>query len=339
MSEVDPKPEYSEPQRKIRSVFDIGGWYKSEAYANYLAFLKRLSQSVRSQPTQSDVEVGEVASRLTSMLGTFDEWIEEYPPEDMAEQRYGNRAFKKWHSRLESEVDGLVGSVLGVMPASKREVIPYLLDGFGNSTRIDYGSGHEASFLIFLLCLYEIGLLKAGEDDKAIVLRVFYRYLRLVRHLQRVYRMEPAGSRGVHCLDDYQFAPFIFGSSQLIDNRHRLIPDYYLRAEIVEQHQSDDLFFEAIQFINETKTGPFYEHSNQLYNISAVPTWEKINSGLFKMYEAEVLKKFPVVQHFLFGRLFSFNERAGVDKVQRDMSGIEKVAKNQHPTSLGPISE
>lgn len=102
MSEVEPKPEYSEPQRKIRSVFDIGGWYKSEAYANYLIFLKRLSHSVRSQPTQSDVDVGEVASRLTSMLGTLDEWIEEYPPEDMADQRYGNKAFKKWYSRLES---------------------------------------------------------------------------------------------------------------------------------------------------------------------------------------------------------------------------------------------
>lgn len=43
-----------------------------------------------------------------------------------------------------------------------------------------------------------------------------FRYLKLVRHLQIIYRMEPAGSRGVHALDDFQFAPFIFGSSQLI---------------------------------------------------------------------------------------------------------------------------
>lgn len=63
--------------------------------------------------------------------------------------------------------------------------------------------------------------------------------------------MEPAGSRGVHALDDFQFAPFIFGSAQLIDNPDRLIPDYYLRPEIVEQNQHENLFFEAIQFINE----------------------------------------------------------------------------------------
>jgi len=37
-----------------------------------------------------------------------------------------------------------------------------------------------------------------------------------VRRLQTVYRMEPAGSQGVWALDDHQFLPFIWGSSQLI---------------------------------------------------------------------------------------------------------------------------
>lgn len=96
------------------------------------------------------------------------------------------------------------------------ELRPYLVDSFGNATRIDYGSGHEAAFLTFIMCLYKIGHLKHPDDDQAVVLRVFHRYLKLVRKLQMDYRMEPAGSRGVHALDDFQFCPYIFGSSQLI---------------------------------------------------------------------------------------------------------------------------
>lgn len=30
------------------------------------------------------------------------------------------------------------------------ELKPYLLDSFGNATRIDYGTGHETNFIIFL---------------------------------------------------------------------------------------------------------------------------------------------------------------------------------------------
>ena len=56
------------------------------------------------------------------------------------------------------------------------------------------------------------------------------------------------------------------------------------------------------------KKGPFAEHSNQLWNISMVPSWSKINSGLIKMYQAEVLDKFPVVQHVLFGSFINFEQ-------------------------------
>lgn len=56
----------------------------------------------------------------------------------------------------------------------------------------------------------------------------------------------------------------------------------------------------------QVKTGPFAEHSNQLWNVSGVPSWSKINQGLIKMYKAEVLNKYPVIQHVLFGSLMPF---------------------------------
>lgn len=99
------------------------------------------------------------------------------------------------------------------------EISIYLCESFGNDTRIDYGTGHEMAFAMFLLCLFKIEALK-DADTKTVAVKVFNEYLKLARKLQTVYKMEPAGSHGVWSLDDYQFLPFIFGSGQLLSNRY-----------------------------------------------------------------------------------------------------------------------
>jgi serine/threonine-protein phosphatase 2A activator len=166
------------------------------------------------------------------------------------------------------------------------------------------GSGHELSFVIWLMCLDLLGCF-TPSDYPALVNRVFFRYLCLVRRIQSVYNLEPAGSHGVWGLDDHQFLSYLWGSAQLYDHK-KLSPKSSIDTEIIAHFSKDYMFLGCIEWIMKVKTGNFYETSPMLYDISSVPTWTKVNTGLLKMYIAEVLGKFPVVQHLKFGNLLPF---------------------------------
>jgi len=78
---------------------------------------------------------------------------------------------------------------------------------------------------------------------------------------------------------------------------------------LVAQYADEYLYFGAIRYILEMKTGPFFEHSPILFNLTGVVGgWPKINGGMFKMYRAEVWGKRTVVQHLLFGEIFKYPE-------------------------------
>ena len=82
------------------------------------------------------------------------------------------------------------------------EVKAYLTDSFGSYERIDYGTGHELNFVVTLLCLFKLGVYKQ-EDFKSVINVIFQKYMTLMRKIQLIYVLEPAGSHGVWGLDDY----------------------------------------------------------------------------------------------------------------------------------------
>ncbi|KAK7080396.1 Serine/threonine-protein phosphatase 2A activator [Halocaridina rubra] len=291
------------PTRAVLSPTDITKWEKSEAFQDILGFLTSMNEAVRGKKLSTDCEVSPIITNLLKMIDKLNTWIDEILPIDQP-QRYGNKAFREFFARLKENGETLVKEAL---PEEYHKAVPeiatYLVESVGNSTRIDYGTGHEFAFIMFLTCVFKIGAL-VEKDSVATVNKVFNSYIDMCRKLQLTYKMEPAGSQGVWSLDDYQFIPFYWGSSQLHMNP-KIAPEMFVNEKIVNENANEFMFLSCIKFILQVKTGPFAEHSNQLWNISAVQSWSKINQGLFKMYKAEVLAKFPVIQHVLFGSILS----------------------------------
>jgi serine/threonine-protein phosphatase 2A activator len=52
---------------------------------------------------------------------------------------------------------------------------PYINQAFGNETRVDYGTGHELSIMMFFFCLFKLDVI-SKKDLPAVVLRGFYNY-------------------------------------------------------------------------------------------------------------------------------------------------------------------
>ncbi|KAI9316221.1 hypothetical protein BX666DRAFT_2019389 [Dichotomocladium elegans] len=292
------------PRKCIHTQADIQPFADSKAFSRLLTFLIILNESVRKKKISHPCHESEQTTRILAMLNTLDTWLAEFPPLNNP-QRFGNKAFREWLGKVERCAQSLQeDAFLPELHKAIPELSVYLVGSFGNGTRIDYGSGHELNFFAWLCGIAMLDGFKEG-DYEAIVFRIFVRYLELVRKIQRTYSLEPAGSHGVWGLDDHQFLPYVWGSSQLIDHPV-LKPKSITRPEMVEAMAGEYMYFRCIQYIHQVKRGPFHEHSPMLSDISSVLSWNKINSGMIKMYVAEVLKKVPVVQHFLFGFLFPF---------------------------------
>ncbi|KAI8846882.1 hypothetical protein BC829DRAFT_427919 [Chytridium lagenaria] len=254
-----PKADsFREPTKAILSKEDLERWQTSDTYNEYMGFVERLNASVKNTPLSTKVMESEEGK-----------------------SRFGNPAFQTWFDRL-SEVSC---STLDLLAA---EVSAYLLHSFGNRKRIDYGTGHEAHFIAFpvsFLCIEKLGLI-TPEDHPGLVLRVFWKYIGVMRSLQFKYWLEPAGSHGVWGLDDYHFLPFMFGSSQLSDHKY-LKPKCVHDQEIIEEFSKDYMYLACIKFINSVKSASLRWHSPMLDDISGVKLWSKVNSGMVKMYKGE----------------------------------------------------
>ena len=234
----------------------------------------------------------------------------------LSQTRFGNPAFRDWHAKICRSISEYLGKHnAAVDPAKRTELSAYYSTSFGDHTRLDYGTGHEVSFVTFIYAMEQTGALVAAEDRTAVATRVFPQYFNLVRKLIVAYRLEPAGSHGVWSLDDYQCLPFLFGAAQLLTAPSTLRPRAALFQPLDDTPPVGDndhskwtdgnMFFEAVAFVRTVKRGAgFDETSPMLYQIMMHLDWTPLFAGLVRVWHGEVLDKFPVAQHFLFGDIF-----------------------------------
>jgi hypothetical protein len=288
-----------------KSIFtqaDVVQFEKSPVYQELLGFVQALGASVEGKPNSHDCGDSVPVAQITNFLHQLYGLVDEVPPLQQ-KMRFGNKAFVTWHARMVE----LAGPVLDTLLASDQgghteEVAAYLFGSFGSTVRLDYGTGHETSFVAFLYCLKKLEVL--SEDDlPALGLKAFNIYMQVLRRLQKDYMLEPAGSHGVWGLDDYQCLAFYFGASQLI--RHQSIEPASIHDEsVLKDEASEYQYLACVKFIKEVKKGiPFQETSPMLSDISQVPSWKTVFDGMLRLYQGEVLRKLPVIQHFHFGEL------------------------------------
>ncbi|KAG8365751.1 hypothetical protein BUALT_Bualt17G0004500 [Buddleja alternifolia] len=288
---VEPYDTYhfTPPSKKIHSQDDVARFHSSPVFRNFLGFVVSLSESIKSRKLSDPCHVSPNVQTLISILHTLIHYVDEIPPASQS-ARYGNVSYRLWHDRMSNDAHSFMLKFLPpAMETATLELVPYFTDSFGNSSRIDYGTGHETNFAAWLYCLARLGIVRE-EDYPALVSRVFVKYLELMRKLQLTYCLEPAGSHGVWGLDDYHFLPFVFGSSQLIDHKY-MKPKSIHNEDILENFSSEYMYLSCIAFVKKVKKGSFAEHSPMLDDISGVPNWNKVNSGMLKMYKVEVLEK------------------------------------------------
>lgn len=322
---------YTRLTRRILSPQDHELFLSSPTYTLIVAFVFTITDSVRDT-SASDISRNEASQhpavdKLLGILKLSQELVKECPADHANGSRFGNPEFRTYLTTLsERIVEWHTSRFPTLSSAPLNEVTTYFLSSLGSASRIDYGSGHELHYMMYLLSLHQLSELPTSTFP-SLALRVLPEYLRLMRTLQSTYYLEPAGSHGVWGLDDYHFVPFLFGASQLAG--HPFIrPMGIHSATTLDAYGDDYLYLNMVRQVNATKTVEGLRwHSPMLDDISGVKGgWEKVCDGLKKMFLGEVLGKLVVMQHFLFGGLIP-----AVDGMSKEDDIDERLAQGSEP--------
>lgn len=193
------------PAKKINEGQDVPAFLTSKAYCDIITFILQLNYAMfpsyisssaaslgNSQTWELNTSIivfSNTVNRLRNLLADIENIIDETPP-DPGPRRFGNISFRKWAECVEGRSKILLEchlptDILRVRVTSETdphdELASYLLGSFGSSQRLDYGTGHELSFLAFLGGIWKLGGFgeskSPGDEERGIVVGVIEPYV------------------------------------------------------------------------------------------------------------------------------------------------------------------
>jgi serine/threonine-protein phosphatase 2A activator len=208
--DVTNPPHFIVPVKRIHNGDDVSTFLSTRGYKDIMTFLLQLNRAMFPSKVASEdggrltvqpwllgsdaLVFSEPVRRLQLLLERLESIIDDVPP-DTGPRRFGNISFRRWHEELEKQVPALLeecisSSILELRGpdleslTARSELTAYLLGSFGSSQRLDYGTGHELSFLAFLGCLWKLnGFPEPGVDpwmeERGIVLGVIEPYVKI----------------------------------------------------------------------------------------------------------------------------------------------------------------
>ena len=193
------------PRKRINEGQDVSAFLVSYAYRDITCFLVQLNRAMfphqedGTSPKPSGIKAFDSDSshvafsdsviRVKELIEALEAMVDDVPL-DLGPRRFGNIAFRKWFDLVQDRASTLLkehlpASVISFphqtsTEDSLAELQAYLLGSFGSSQRLDYGTGHELSFLAFLACIWKLGgfeASKGGNEERGIVLGILKPYV------------------------------------------------------------------------------------------------------------------------------------------------------------------
>ncbi|KAK9862243.1 hypothetical protein WJX84_008172 [Apatococcus fuscideae] len=94
--------QFCSPRKHLTSQAELASFLASAAAKEFVGFVLALNESVKGRRVSDACSESPTVKGLLALLAELSAWVDLIPPVTTS-LRYGNPAFREWHTRLESQ--------------------------------------------------------------------------------------------------------------------------------------------------------------------------------------------------------------------------------------------